>query len=277
MGDWGGYRMSEFKRFGSPGLFEIAARWTGDEEPYERLPQTGGWSMGDLQITVGHQILTARRHGEYERNYISWYLYPLFDWFIQQWSWLFHEEMYSWAEKSGAPAVLASFAALGRTIGSSDEAERIEYRTIHGWWTRHALRAADNSALYPDICFRRVGDEVEISWSGRQPEYAPEGLVLALAPGFATFVVEAVVQPIWEFLKWGLKTAPVSGPSDSRVVADLEMRFQRLKNTPLKELESRYLNSRRNCLVLRPERLPGKWKVRKSAAFRQSRLWMRQF
>jgi hypothetical protein len=200
-----------------------------------------------------------------------------FDWFIQQWSWLFHEEMYSWAEKSGAPAVLASFAALGRTIGSSDEAERIEYRTIHGWWTRHALRAADNSALYPDICFRRVGDEVEISWSGRQPEYAPEGLVLALAPGFATFVVEAVVQPIWEFLKWGLKTAPVSGPSDSQVVADLEMRFQRLKNTPLKELESRYLNSRRNCLVLRPERLPGKWKVRKSAAFRQSHLWMRQF
>ncbi|TXG02415.1 hypothetical protein [Massilia arenae] len=60
--------MSEFERFGSPSLFEIAFRWTEDEEPYERLPRTSGWSTGDLQITVGHQVLTARRFGNCERS-----------------------------------------------------------------------------------------------------------------------------------------------------------------------------------------------------------------
>lgn len=233
--------MSEFSRFGSPGLFEIAVRWSNDEEPHEQLPRTSGWSMGDLRITVGCQVLTARRFDDSDRNYISWYLHPLFDWLIQHWTWLFHEEMYSWAEKSGAPAAMASFAALGRAIGSSDKAERIEYRAIQGWWTRHVLRAADSSALYPDICFRRVGDEVEISWSGRQPAYAPEELSLMLAPGFATLAVDAVVRPLWEFLNWGLGTAPASTPSDRLVVEALLKRLQRLEQTPLKDLESRYL------------------------------------
>lgn len=233
--------MSEFSRFGSPGLFEIAVRWSNDEEPHEQLPRTSGWSMGDLQITVGHQVLTARRFGDAERNYISWYLHPLFDWLIEHWTWLFHEEAYSWTEKFGAPAAMASFAALGRTIGSSDEAERGEYRAIQAWWTRHALRAADSSALYPDICFRRVGDEVEISWSGRQPAYAPQALSLVLSPGFATLAVDAVVEPLWAFLNWGLRTAPASTPHDRLVVEELLKRLQRLKQTPLKELESRYL------------------------------------
>lgn len=233
--------MSEFIRFGSPKLFEIAARWIKDDEPHDRLPQASGWSMGDLQITVGHQVLTARRFDDAERNHVSWYLHPLFDWLIQCWTWLFHEEAYSWAEKSGAPAAIATFAALGRTIGSSDEAERIEYRAIQDWWTRHALRAADNSALYPDICFRRVGDEVEISWSGRQPVYAPEEISLMLSPGFATLAVDAVARPLWEFLNWGLRTAPASTPDDKRVVAELAKRLQRLKQTPLRDLESKHL------------------------------------
>jgi Zn-dependent peptidase ImmA (M78 family) len=236
--------MNEFKRFGSPGLFEIAARWTTDEEPHDRLPKTSGWSMGDLQITVGHQVLTARRFDECDRSYISWYLHPLFDWLIKQWTWLFHEEMYSWSGSAGIPAAVASFAALGRTIGASDETEREEYRAIQSWWSRHALRAADSSALYPDICFRRVSDDVEISWSGRQPVYAPDGLSLTLSPGFATLAVDSVVKPLWEFIQWGLKTAPVSDASERHVVEELKTRLQRLKRTTLKDLESKYLRGR---------------------------------
>jgi Zn-dependent peptidase ImmA (M78 family) len=241
--------MNEFRRFGSPNLFEIAARWTGDSEPHERLPLVSGWSMGDIEITVGHQVLTARQFGASERSFISWYLHPVLDWFIQHWTWLLHEEVYSWVEKSGAPAAMASIAALGRTIGSSDEDEKKEYRTIHSWWTRHALRAADNSALYPDVCFRRIGDEIEISWTGRQPAYAPEELSLVLSPGYATLPVSAVAQPLWDFLQWALETAPVVAPADEQVISELKKRFQRLKQTPLKELESKYLHERLQALL----------------------------
>lgn len=242
--------MNEFQRFGSPDLFEIALRWSKDEEERDVTPFTGGWSMGDLKITVGRQALTARRFGEAHRDCISWYVYPLLEWFIQNWTWIFHEESYAWDEKAGMPAAPASVAALSQYIGSSDNDERTSYRDIHSWWKRHALRSADSSALYPDICFRRVEDDVEISWSARQPQFAPEKMSLVLAPGFATLTVDAVAKPVWDFLAWSLKTAPVVTHQDQEDLDALSRRLQRLKRTPLKELESKYLNGRLNELLL---------------------------
>ncbi len=191
--------MTDFVRFGDPKLFEIAARWTTDTEPRERLPQDGGWSTGDLRITVGLQDLTARRYNGTESNHLAWYLAPVIDWMLSQWTSMFHEEAYAWPEKSGAPAAWAVFAALGRYIGSPDEAEQDQYRAVQGWWTRHALRAADPSALYPDLCFRRLGDDIEISWAGRQPMHAPEGFALTSPPGYASYEVAAVVGWISRF------------------------------------------------------------------------------
>ncbi len=242
--------MSEFARFGTPNLFEIAARWTVDAEPRERLPQEGGWSAGDLRITVGHQVLTARRFNDTERGHIAWYLFPLFDWLLSQWTSMFHEEAYAWPDKSGASAASAVFAALGRTIASSDVAEREEYRAIQGWWMRHALRAADPSALYPDLCLRRLGDDIEISWAGRQPVHAPEGFALTSPPGYATFEVAAVADPLWRFLKWGLETAPVVTAMDREAIAGLRGRFNQLKRTPLNELELKYLGGRVQKLLV---------------------------
>jgi len=236
--------MSKFTRFGAPELFEIAARWTTDAEPRDRQPKEGGWSTGDLQITVGHHVLTARRHNGTESTYIAWYLYPLLDWVLSHWTAMFHEEAYAWPEKAGAPAASAVFAALGRCIASSDAEEREEYRVVQGWWMRHALRAADPSALYPDLCFRRLGDDIEISWAGRQPVHSPEGFALTSPPGYATFDVEAVATPLWQFVEWALRTAPVDTVADRAALDDFRERFERLKKTPLRALELAHLNDR---------------------------------
>ncbi len=236
--------MSEFECFGNPDLFEIAARWTTDMEPRERLPKEGGWSTADLRITVGRQVLTARRFEGADSSYIAWYLSPLLDWLLSQWTSMFHEEVYSWLEKSGAPAASAVFAALGRSIASYDETEREEYRAVQGWWRRHALRAADSSALYPDLCFRRLGDDIEISWAGRQPVHAPEGFALTSSPGYATFEVAAVAGPLWWFLDWSLRTAPAIAEMDRAALEGLRERFKQLKRTPLKDLELKHLGVR---------------------------------
>lgn len=241
--------MSEFRRFGAPELFEIAARWSADPEPRDRRPQESGWSTGDLQITVGHHVLTARRLNGTESSYIAWYLSPLLDWVLSNWTSMFHEEAYAWPEKAGAPAASAVFTALGRCIASSDEVERTEYRDVQGWWTRHALRAADPSALYPDLCLRRLGDDIEISWAGRQPVHAPEGFALTSPPGYATFEVAAVATPLWRFLEWALQSAPVETEADRAAVNDMHERFKRLKRTPLKALELAHLNSRLQQLL----------------------------
>jgi Zn-dependent peptidase ImmA (M78 family) len=241
--------MNDFVSFGDPARFEIAARWTSNTEPRERLPQDGGWSTGDIRITVGHQVLTARRHNGEEYRHITWYLAPLLDWLLHQWTWMLHEETYAWPERSGAPAAWAVFAALGRSIASSDETEQAQYRAIQAWWVRHALRAADPSALYPDICLRRRGDDIEISWTGRQPVHAPDGFTLTSPPGYALFEVTAVATPLWQFLEWALQTAPHMTEMDRDALKEMRERFDQLKRTPLKALELRYLSNQAHDLL----------------------------
>ncbi len=241
--------MSDFVCFGVPKLFEIAARWTPDTEPRERLPQESGWSTGDLRITVGHQVLTARRYNGTQCKHIAWYLGPLLDWLLSQWTSMFHEEAYAWPEKGGAPAAWAVFGALGRYIASSDEAEQDQYRAIQGWWMRHALRAADPSALYPDLCLRRQGDDIEISWTGRQPVHAPEGFALTSPPGYALFEVAAVARPLWQFMDWALQSAQGITPMDRDAITGMKDRFNQLKRTPLQALELKYLNAQVQALL----------------------------
>ena len=45
----------------------------------------------------------------------------------------------------------------------------------HGWWSRHALRAASDGGLFPDVVFRRLRDAVEISWGDVRSAGMPAG------------------------------------------------------------------------------------------------------
>lgn len=249
--------MSEFISFGSPDRFEIAARWSADPERRDRLPLDEGWSTGDLRITVGNQVLTENRHGGRSKDHLSWYLSPVIEWLISSWTWLFHEEGYAWLDKAGGPAAVATLSALERTIASSSDADRELYRSTQAWWRRHALRAADPSALYPDIYFRRLADDVEISWLDRQPAYAPDGFGLALSPGYATLPVRAVAEPLWQFLDWATRSVAVINERDQAVVETLRERFENLKREPFSELELRHVGARIHGLLERARRTVG--------------------
>ncbi|MGV0129157.1 ImmA/IrrE family metallo-endopeptidase [Burkholderia gladioli] len=249
--------MSEFKSFGSPDRFEIAARWSADPERRERLPLEEGWSTADLRITVGNQVLTEHRYDGQSIEYISWYLSPVIDWLIASWTWLFHEEGYAWADKTGAPTAVATLSALDRTIASPNPSDRDLYRLTQAWWRRHALRAADSSALYPEIYFRRLADDIEISWLDRQPPYAPDGFVLTLSPGYALLPVRAVAEPLWQFLDWAINSAVVANDHDSEIVTSLKSRFESLRRTPFETLELRHVGERVQALIEKARREVG--------------------
>ncbi len=249
--------MSEFISFGSPDLFEIAARWSADREQRERLPLEEGWSTADLRITVGNQVLTEHRLGGQPKTYLSWYLSPVVDWLMTSWTWLFHEEGYVWADKVGVPAAVATLSALQRTIASSTDADRELYRSTQAWWRRHALRAADSSALYPDIYFRRVSDDIELSWLDRQPAYAPDGFVLTLLPGYATLPIRAVAEPLWQFLDWATRSAVVVNERDKLIADSFRKQFEDLKRTPFSTLELRHVGERVQDLLERARRTVG--------------------
>lgn len=226
--------------FGDPAQFEIAARWSSDPEVRERLPLTEGWSTGELRITVCGQVLTAHRlHGE-AHDSLSWYLSPVVDWLIRNWTWLLHEERYAWHDKYGQPAAVATLSALDRALSAADQGEGT-YPAVHAWWARHALRATDASAVYPDIYIRRLADDIEISWLSRQPEFAPNGFSLMLAPGCVLLPVHAVAQPLWQFLEWATQTAPAATGADRQYIAKLATRFSALCATPLSQLEQAYV------------------------------------
>lgn len=233
--------MTEFATFGDPARFEIALRWLDDPEPRRRRPAHGGWSTGELRLTVGEQVLTRHRSAGQDTATVRWYLLPVFEWLATQWVPLLHEERLAWRENSAAPAATAVFLALRRLIAAEDALGRVAYSGIRDWWSRHALRAADPSALYPDLVWRRLGDSVELSWTARAPVHAPDGFQLALAPGAAVLPISDVAGPLWEALAWSVATPRDLSRGDRAQLAQLEQRITALAALPTVSLEAGYL------------------------------------
>jgi Zn-dependent peptidase ImmA (M78 family) len=233
--------MKEFMCFGDPGRFEIAARWLEDHEPRERLPCEHGWSLGEIRIIIGGHVLTRHRLHNEQKEAIGWYLAPIMAWLIDQWPWLLHEESFAWPDRSGESAAVATSSALSQYIASDDEIEQEHYRKTHDWWSRHALRAADPSALYPDVYFRRVEDDIEISWLERQPQFSPKDFSLDLTPGAALLPVAFVAQTLWSFIEWGLEHSKPITQSDRDEVGALRMKMQSLKTRQTSELEALHI------------------------------------
>ncbi len=235
--------MTEFVHFGDPSRFEIAMRWVKDSEPRERRPAHGGWSTGELRLTIGSLVLTRHEFAGDNHDAVRWYLLPFFEWLATNWVPLLHEERFSWRENRAAPAATAVFFALRRLIDAPSVGEQAEYEAVQGWWARHALRAADSSALFPDLVIRRLVDDVEMSWTARQPSYAPDGYRFMVEPGAATLPISEVAGPLWEALAWIASTPPAGlDPDDRKSIEALERKIQELQHLPNGVLEQTYLS-----------------------------------
>jgi Zn-dependent peptidase ImmA (M78 family) len=233
--------MSEFANFGDPEKFAISVRWASDSEPRSRRPSDFGWSVGDLKITVGGRTITESQRGGTIQSYSSWYLFPFFDWLATNWAALFHEEDFAWNEKSSAPAIVACHRALERSIGETDDAGRITYQKIQAWYRRHALRAASEGGLLPDLFIRRFLDDIELSWSPHAPLFAPEGFTFVVEPGTARLSVSDVVVPLWESLNWAATTHGAIGNNDQASVARLKRKIDKLRETPTVDFAAIYV------------------------------------
>lgn len=234
--------MTKFARFGDPSRFEIAMRWIADREPRERRPAHGGWSTGELRLTVGNLVLTRREFSGNDHDAVRWYLLPFFEWLATNWVSLLHEERFAWRDNHAVPAATAVFMAMRRLIDARSELEQTEYAAVQGWWARHALRAADSSALFPDVIIRRLANDVEISWTARQPSYAPDGYRFMLAPGAAILSISEVAGPLWEALAWIVSAPPADLDADDREsIAELERKIDQLRLLTNAALEQAYL------------------------------------
>lgn len=197
----------EFASFGDPSRFEIAMRWRSDAEPRHRRPTEYGWSIGDLRLTVGDTILTGNAIGESPREFVSWYLLPIAQWFADNWTDLLHEADFPWHEFSAAPAVAVVGRKLRSLIDARDGPGREEYGKAQAWRNAHALNSASNGGLLPDLYIRRYLDNVELSWTAATPLFAPDQFRFTSGRGLAYLAVKDVAVPLWNALQWVVKSS----------------------------------------------------------------------
>jgi Zn-dependent peptidase ImmA (M78 family) len=234
--------MNEFAAFGDPGRFQIAVRWTGDSEPRSHRPAGYGWSMGDIKITIAGQIITKARRGAAIHGHVGWYLAPIFQWLVENWTHLLNEEDFAWMEKSAAPAAIACHQAIDKWIAARDDAGRKLYGEIQSWYRRHALRTASEGGLFPDLFVRRLLDDIELSWSAEPPVFAPEGFVFVSEPGMARLSVEDVAVPLWEVLSWAASRPPNLDADDLVFFRDFSKNTEAIAALPSTAFDHAYVD-----------------------------------
>ena len=122
-------------------------------------------SWGSFQLWVDGRNLCAHSEEGERIESVHWYLLPLMEWLARNWNPLLHEERLPVKnEGRNAWAALRSTRFPPAALAMDADRVAIWEEHWHGWWRRHALRAASDGGLFPDVVFRRFRDAVEISW-----------------------------------------------------------------------------------------------------------------
>ena len=236
--------MSEPIFFGSPDRFAVSIGWIDDGSSLDNRPRGHGFSLGSLEIIVRGYVLTRHFEGGEQPGCVRWYLLPIFQWLAENWTRLFHEEDFPWPERTEAAAATACNVALERFLPDDHSDRFAVYDQVRAWWGRHALRAGAAGGLLPDLFLRRLGDGVELSWSSREADFAPEGFRFALAAGAAVLPVKDVATPLWEAMQWIRKTAPASDEASDIEMARLSAAIEGVRRASDNDVREIYLGER---------------------------------
>ena len=112
-------------------------------------------SWGGFQLWVKGRNLCAHQEEGERFDSVYWYLLPLVEWLAHQSSFLLPEE-----HPPAGVAEDTARASLQETRFAQPAIELKKGRpdpwggARHGWWRRHAIRAAREGGLFPDVLLR---------------------------------------------------------------------------------------------------------------------------
>lgn len=231
---------------GDPGTFGLRMTFEPDPDGGRYIDPEVGLSWGSFQLWAGGKNLCAHLEGDVRVDSVHWYLLPLLEWFTRCWNPLLHEELLP-VENAGDTAWESLCATrFPPPAVEVDEQRASEWEgTWQEWWTRHALHAASEGGLFPDVVFRRYRDLVEVSWGptrtvGMPPYYE----FTESAPGVSRLSPSVVAEPLHEVLSsaadYLLSLAPGSQrigamKEDLRKLPAAASREQRLILSPVHE------------------------------------------
>ena len=190
------------KLCGDTSRFAVKVSFAPDPDEGEAIDPDVSVSWGGFQIWVHGRNLCAHQEEGERIEFAHWYLLPLFEWFVAHWNPLLHEE-----RLPARNAAESAWASLRETRFPPPAVDLDEHRAQawehdwQQWWRRHALRAAQEGGLFPDVLLRRCRDAIEVSW-GSTPRFGMPGHFVfeAAASGCAALEPRHVAEPVHDLL-----------------------------------------------------------------------------
>ena len=213
---------------GDTAKFAVKMVFVDDPDEGRGVDADTSLSWGGFQIWVEGTNLCAHLEQSERVEYAYWYMLAFLGWLIKSWNPLFHEERLPCM--SGAAH---GWAALRETrfppavIGYEQEVEWEE--AWQGWWSRHAVRAAREGGLFPDVVIRRVRDTVEVSCGHVRSTGTPDHVSFRGAPAVAYFAPRDVAEPLFEVIEGAVSHLAQLAAASSRI-QDLVKATRRLKS-----------------------------------------------
>ena len=187
---------------GDTSRFAIRLAFASDPDDGQAATPDLSHSWGGFQLWVEGRNLCAHSEEGERIESVHWYLLPLMEWLARNWSALLHEErLPAENEGSNAWASLRGTRFPPEALATDTDQEAAWEERWHSWWSRHALQAASDGGLFPDVVFRGHGDAVEISWGDVRSTGAPaEFEFLECKPHAVRLPPSAVAEPLHEVL-----------------------------------------------------------------------------
>ena len=198
------------------------------DDPDEEQAGHGDLSLswGSFQLWVNGWNLCAHLEDGERVESAHWYLFPLLEWLVHHWNPLLHEE------RLPCEPADEGWTGLHETRfppPALDENDEFEWESAwYDWWSRHAIHAAREGGLFPDVIFRRYRDSIEISWGHTRIQGMPDHVRFSLRPGAARLAPKAIAEPLYEALAGAASYLLSVAPSSSRV-ARLNRAIRRLR------------------------------------------------
>lgn len=207
--------------YGHKEEFAIGVEFYPDPDTEHPVEPFLGNTWGSLQIWVGGTNLCSHIGDRKIYESIDWYFLSLFEWFIENWNPLFHEERLPNRNNESHAWISLHRTEIPPPALESNERELDKWESWwQDWWFRHSIMSARDGGLFPDIVIRRFRDLLEVSWGGSNLPGAPENFrFINAAPNFKLLNPELVAEPVFQLLATVASHLSAKLPDDDRVKA----------------------------------------------------------
>ena len=231
-----------FETFGDKADFALEFALLPDSiaaEPEESEGSWGAWRLWVSDVNLCDIRLRGADGTTSAVQEVHWFLAPVFRWLVDNWMPLLHEKR---LPQEGTVVDRRSCSARDAYLAILESAgdDPARFYPWQEWAGRHSLRSASEGGIVPDVFFRRMEDEIEISWGNRIQPGAEAAMFMAES-GVARASVDCVADALASAINWFLV------PNDSVVFdwkSELTDSWTKIKAGPIgKSAVSWYLDS----------------------------------